>query len=350
MKIKIRKSSAAILVEQRKPLVIDEIELPEFLGVGQVLVKIDFSGICGSQIGEIDGAKGFDRYLPHLLGHEGAGKVIQTGPGISTVEEGDSVVMHWRAGSGIQSKPPVYSWRGNKLNAGFVTTFNRYAVVSENRLTKISGDFPKELATLFGCAVTTGIGVIENKGALKMGQSIVVVGAGGVGLNVIQGASLLSANPIVAVDLHQNRIDLAKKIGATHGVLNRDATWIDQVLAIVGPTGADLVVDNTGAPEVISKCIELTKSKGKTVLIGVPKEGEKTSISTLPLHFGKVLTGTHGGDGIPQEDIPRFLALSEIGLLDLSSLISGTYSLDRINDAIQDMRSASVSGRCLIEM
>jgi len=201
MKISVEKTEAAILVEQRQPLVVEEIALPETLDVGQVLVEIAFSGICGSQLGEIDGVKGVDKYLPHLLGHEGSGKVLGVGPGVSSVSVGDHVVLHWRPGDGIQSKTPTYEWQAKPLNAGFVTTFNRHAVVSENRVTRISKDYPLDLAALFGCAVTTGTGVIENKGNLKMGQSVVVVGAGGVGLSVVQGASLVSAYPIVAVDI-----------------------------------------------------------------------------------------------------------------------------------------------------
>ena len=135
---------AAILVEQNKPLIIDNIELPKDLLPGQVLVKVLVSGICGSQIGEICGAKGPDRYLPHLLGHEGCATVIGIGPGVKTLCKGDLVVLHWRKGVGIESETPNYIWRGKKVNAGWVTTFNKYAVVSENRCTSI----PKEISKI----------------------------------------------------------------------------------------------------------------------------------------------------------------------------------------------------------
>jgi S-(hydroxymethyl)glutathione dehydrogenase / alcohol dehydrogenase len=350
MSIKIKTTEAAILIEQRQPLAVDEVYLPATLEVGQVLVEVLFSGICGSQLGEIAGAKGPDLYLPHLLGHEGSGKVLATGPGVSSVKKSDHVVLHWRPGSGIQSVPPTYQWRKRSLNAGFVTTFNRHAIVSENRVTAIPKDYPLELAALFGCAVTTGIGVVENKASLKMGESVVVVGSGGVGLNVIQGAKLLSASPIIAVDLFENRVQLARTIGASHGLINVGPSWLSQVRDIVGVGGADLVVDNTGDPDVISQCIELTKPAGKTILIGVPPRGTKTAVNTLPLHFGKVLTGTHGGDGAPDRDIPRLLRLSQAEILDLSRLITATYSLPEINNAIDDMRSGKVSGRCVISM
>ena len=177
---------AAILVEQKKPLVIDEVQLPDSLEIGQVLVKVHFSGICGSQIGEINGAKGPDAYLPHLLGHEASGVVLEVGPGVKHVKPGDLVVMHWRKGLGIEGDPPKYMWRGNKLNAGWIATFNEYAIISENRVTPIAPSVDPQIAALFGCAVTTGFGVIENNAKLKIGESVVVFGAGGVGLNIVQ--------------------------------------------------------------------------------------------------------------------------------------------------------------------
>src|SRR2546425_5517426 len=127
---------AAVLVELNAPLVLADLEMPA-LDVGQVLVKIQCSGICGAQLGEISGVKGPDKFLPHLLGHEGGGVVLETGPGVTHVNPGDHVVMHWRKGAGIQSRTPQYRWNGRTVNAGWVTTFNERAVVSENRLTRM---------------------------------------------------------------------------------------------------------------------------------------------------------------------------------------------------------------------
>lgn len=148
---------AAILDRLESPLIVDTVKLPETLYPGQVLVKVHYSGICGSQIGEISGAKGKDNFLPHLLGHEGSGEVMLIGPGVLFVKPGDKVVMHWRKGLGLDAKPPVYSWKGSRLNAGFVTTFNEYAIVSENRLTILPEGVPMDIAPLMGCAVTTAL-------------------------------------------------------------------------------------------------------------------------------------------------------------------------------------------------
>ncbi|HEX2549550.1 MAG TPA: alcohol dehydrogenase catalytic domain-containing protein, partial [Gammaproteobacteria bacterium] len=195
---------AAILTELKKPLTIAEIALPKELSVGQVLVKIHFSGICGSQLGEIDGIKGEDKYLPHLLGHEASGTVLAVGPGVRHVKCDDVVVLHWRKGLGIESDTPKYGWGDAIVNAGWVTTLSEYAIVSENRLTTIPKDSDLEVAALFGCAVTTGFGIIENNAKVRIGESVVVFGAGGIGLNIIQAASLVSAYPIIAIDLHAN--------------------------------------------------------------------------------------------------------------------------------------------------
>jgi S-(hydroxymethyl)glutathione dehydrogenase/alcohol dehydrogenase len=339
---------AAILIEQQQPLVIDVVDLPENLEYGQVCVKVEYSGICGSQLGEIAGVKGPNEFLPHLLGHEGSGIVVETGQGVKHVTVGDHVVLHWMKGNGIESVPPKYSWQDKILNAGNVTTFNEYAIVSENRVTPIPQTFPMDLAPLFGCAVTTGLGVVNNNAQTNIGESFVVFGAGGVGLNVIQGASLSSAFPIIAIDLYDNRLELAKRMGATHVFNSGKCDVRKKILNILGETGADIVVDNTGNTIVIKLAYEITQAKGKTILVGVPRKGDDLSIYSLPLHFGKQIIGSHGGETQPSKDIPRFIRLYKAGKLELSSLITERFSLDDINVALDRMRNGEVSGRCLV--
>jgi S-(hydroxymethyl)glutathione dehydrogenase/alcohol dehydrogenase len=344
-----RSMKAALLVELKKPLVVAEVQLPAALDVGQVLVKVHYSGICGSQLGEIDGAKGEDKYLPHLLGHEGSGTVLETGPGVRHVKAGDKVVMHWRKGAGIEAPAPVYSWNGGRVNAGWVTTFNEYAVVSENRVTAIAGEPDMAVAALFGCAVTTGFGVVENNAKLRIGESVVVFGAGGIGLNIVQACALVSAHPVIAVDVVESRLALAKKMGATHLV---DASRGDagkEIRRILDGKGADVFVDNTGNPNIIEMGYGLTKPTGRVVLVGVPRKGNDISIYSLPLHFGKVLTGSQGGDAQPETDIPRYRRLLDAGRIELQQLITDTFPLTRINDAIEMMRSGKSSGRCMVK-
>ena len=150
------KTSAAILVEQKKPLVVDEVEVPA-LSYGQVLVKIHASRICGSQLGEIDGVKGPDRFLPHLLGHEAGAVVQEVGPEVRQVKPGDRVVCHWRPGKGIDARGTVYDWKGRKANAGSITTFQEYSVIAENRLTVVPPDTDFELCCLLADTLTTGL-------------------------------------------------------------------------------------------------------------------------------------------------------------------------------------------------
>ena len=341
---------AAILVEQRQPLVVAEIELPQTLEVGQVLVKIHYSGICGSQLGEMDGAKGEDKFLPHLLGHEGSGSVVATGPGVRQVKAGDKVVLHWRKGPGIEAVPPKYRWDGKTVNAGWVTTFNEYAIVAENRITPIPADSDMEVAALFGCAVTTGFGVVVNNAKLKIGESVVVFGAGGVGLNIVQAAAMVSAYPVIAVDLHDNRLELAKQMGATHLINSKKVDARQAIMEVLGSAGLDAFIDNTGQPAIIEMGYGMVKPQGRVTLVGVPRKGNNISVYSLPLHFGKGLSGSHGGEAVPEVDIPRYQSLYGAGRLRLKELITERFSLAEINSAITRMRDGSLAGRCLVRL
>ncbi len=342
--------NAAILVEQNMPLIIDEVELPEKLKIGQVLVKIHFSGICGSQIGEIDGAKGPDKFLPHLLGHEASGTVLQVGPGVKYVKKDDVVVMHWRRSRGIESPPPVYRWNGEVVNAGWITTFNEYAVVSENRLTAIPSNSNLEIAALFGCAVTTGFGVVTNNAKIKIGESVVVFGAGGVGLNIVQAANLAGGYPIIAVDVFDNRLELARLLGATHIVNSKKSQASPEIDKVLAHRKLDHFIDNTGLPEIIELGYEKIGENGKVTLVGVPKMGSKVKINTLQLHFGKSISGSHGGEAIPHLDIPRYFELFNAGRIDLNNIITSKIPLCDINQAIYNIKNGNQSGRCLIEL
>ena len=343
------KTRAAILVEQKKPLVIEEVEVPA-LKLGQVLVKVLASGICGSQIGEINGVKGPDRFLPHLLGHEGCGTVLEVAEGVRTVKPGDRVVLHWRKGAGLESVTPTYNSRLGTVNAGWVTTFNEHAVISENRVTAVPADFDVEAAALFGCAVTTAFGVVTNNAQVAIGQSVVVFGAGGIGLNIIQGAALAGGYPIVAIDLFDNRLDLARSLGATHTINSRTTAPAEAIAGIVGGDGADVVIDNTGNVDVIALASRLTSGRGRTVLVGVPPKGATAAISTLPLHFEKRLVGSHGGECRPEADIPRYVRLVQDGRLSLTGVVGHRYSLDEVNTAIDDMASGRLAGRAILRM
>ena len=340
---------AAILTESNKPLIIDDIILPDELQSGQVLVEIHYSGICGAQINEIEAVKGPDKFLPHLLGHEGAGVVQKIGPGVSTVKEGDHVVLHWRPSKGIQSPTPEYRWNGKKVNAGWVTTFNDQAVISENRLTVIPDDFDMRQASLFGCAVTTAFGVVNNDARIKIGQSVVIFGIGGVGLNIAQAATMVSAHPIVGIDLFKNKLKMGKRFGLTNGILGGTGELDALIRNVVGENGADVVIETTGNPRIIEQAYELTHPNGTTVCVGVPRKGDNISIYSLPLHFNKRFTGSQGGNAVPDIDIPRYINLIEAGKMTLDGLTTHEFLLDDINEAIDLFRSGK-AGRILVKM
>jgi len=339
---------AAILVKQKAPLVVAEVEIPK-LDAGQVLVKVECSGICGKQLDELSGRQGEDRFLPHLLGHEGAGIVVDIGPGVRKVKKGDHVVLHWMKGSGIDSNPPRFMWNGTAVSAGWVTTFSEYTVASENRMTPIPSDLKFDVAALLGCAVTTGLGIVFNNAELKPGQSIAVFGVGGVGLNTIQGAALVNAYPIVAIDLYDHKLNWAVNFGATHTV---DASRSDPqsfLKELSGGKGFDATVDTTGIAEVRQVAYNATSNIGKTILAGVPYHQERMTIDSYPLHAGRRMFGSHGGDTQPDVDIPRYIQLYKLGKLKLDEQITHRYRLDEINEAMEVVRKGE-AGRCVISM
>jgi len=345
------KFKAAVLVESKKPLVIDVLEVPN-LNVGQVLVKLDSSGVCGAQINEIDAVKGKDNFLPHLLGHEGHGEVLECGLGVRYVKPGDKVVLHWRKGLGIESEAPKYLSKSlGLINAGWVTTFNEFAVISENRLTVIPPHVDRDYAALMGCAVTTALGVLTNDAKIKVGESIAIFGCGGVGLSLIQFARLSGCYPIIGVDIHGNKLKRAVSLGATHTVKSDLVDFEKRVLESNGNSNIDICVDNTGIPEIIEAAYSLTSSEGgRTVLVGVMDKKNKLKIWTYPLHFNQEIIGSSGGQCKPNIDITKIVKLIDNNLLDLKGLIGKTYNLEEINIAIDELRAGNVLGRLIIKL
>jgi S-(hydroxymethyl)glutathione dehydrogenase/alcohol dehydrogenase len=318
-----------------------EVLVPSKLEVGQVLVEVHASGICGAQVGEISGFAGPDKYLPHLLGHEGGGIVRGVGLGVTNVEVGDHVVMHWRKGDGIEARPAKYrrALSTCEVGAGPVHTFCDHAIVSENRVTTIPEDIPFEIAALMGCAITTGLGLINNEAQLKIGQTIAVAGCGGVGLNIIQGAHLAGASRIVAIDIHDFKLGLAMKFGAT-GTRNYVSDYIE----------VDVFVDCTGIPEVIEASLECVVPGGKMILVGQPREGLSLVLPDMRQHYcGKTIMDSQGGLTNPTIDIPRYVRMYQMGKLNLDGLITHTLPLDRVNEALEILASGQ-SGKIILNM
>ncbi len=338
---------AAILTKSKTKLTVADINLPSKLSFGQVLVKIKYSGICGAQINEIDAVKGKDKFLPHLLGHEGSGIVEKIGEGVTTVKTGDHVVLHWKKGSGIESATPKYTYRKKIINAGWVTTFNEKAVVSENRITKIPKNYDMRVAPLFGCSLTTAFGVVNNDAKIKIGQSVLIIGTGGVGLIIGLASSLVSANPIIGVDIHDFKLKLGKKYGLTDTLNFSNKNFREKIDKILNHKKADVVIETTGISKMIELAYSLTSENGKTILVGVPNN--KINIYSLPLHFDKILKGSHGGNSKPDIDIPNYINFLNSKKIKLEKLITHEFSLSNINKAIELFRKG-LGGRILINM
>lgn len=343
---------AAILTQLNTPLEVADITIPETLLPGQCLVKVLSSTICGAQLGEADGSKGPDKYLPHLMGHEGFGIVLEIGPAVTRVHPQDHVVMHWRKGAGIDAATAKYKWGDQTVGAGPVHTFCQIAVVSENRLTAVRADVKPEIGSLMGCAVTTALGLINNEAQLKIGQSIMVAGVGGVGMNIIQGAALVAANPIIALDHIPDKLSKARLYGATHGILvpRIDLNWLtfsNKYSTAMGNTPVDVFVDCTGNPTLIEFGHRVAR---KTVLVGQPRKDAAIYFSDARQHYtGKVLMDSQGGLTNPNEDIPRYIALYNRGKLELDSFITDHFSLDKINDAFELVRTGK-AGRVALDL
>lgn len=336
---------AAILTAIGAPLTIGEVNVRE-PGYGQVLVKILVSGICGAQLQEIDGLKGDPKHLPHLLGHEGCGIVEQCGPGITTVKAGDKVVMHWRKGEGIESEFPFYGWRGLEMRSGRVTTFSEQAIVSENRVTAVPQDTPEELCALFGCGLSTALGTIESEAEVKFGEKVLIVGCGGLGMNLILAAKLAQASVIGAIDVHASKQPAAFEMGATH--FWRPNGGIGHGLPSLFKF--DVIIDTSGNAEALEWTIPLLAPSGRYVMIGQPKRGEPVSLENAQHFFegdGKSLRATQGGRFSPARDIPRYVALYQAKLLQYAGIVSHRISLDGINEGIDAVRKG-LAGRIMI--
>jgi S-(hydroxymethyl)glutathione dehydrogenase / alcohol dehydrogenase len=342
------KTEAALLVRTGTPLVLAEIEIPA-LKSGQVLVEIAYSGVCGTQVMEWRGDKGEDKWLPHCLGHEGSGIVLETGGAVTKVKAGDKVVLSWIKGNGIEAGGAVYNWDGRKVNAGGVTTFQRHAVVSENRLTLVPADLPMDVAVLLGCAAPTGMGAVTNVLKVQAGDSVAVFGTGGIGLHALMAAALAGAMPVIGIDPNPTRRALAKIYGATDSIDPSAGDVLAEIRKIV-PQGVDLAVESSGVPAVMEQAVNATRPQGgRAVVIGNARHGTRLSLDPAVFNQGKSVLGTWGGDSVPDRDYSRFGRLLASGRFPVRELLSKPYALEQADQALQDLAAGKV-GRPLIDM
>ena len=351
---------AAVLYEVHKPLVIDEIDIDE-PGPGQVMVKTVSAGICHSDLHQIEGRWPID--VPVVLGHEGAGIVERVGEGVTYVQPGDHVVMNFIPFCGVcrfcQSGRPVLCMQGRSdvkhLRKGgqsidvflSVSSFAERMLASENGVVKVREDAPLDKLSIMGCAIATGVGAVLNTAKVGAGSSVAVIGVGGVGLSVIQGAALAGAYPIIAVDLLERKLEMARQFGATHFV---DASKGDPVEAVCALTdgGADYAFEVIGRPEAISQAFDMARRGGEAIMVGVSPFGAKTSIDTNGLLAEKTLKGCVYGSIRQRVDIPRYVDLYMAGRLKLDQLVTRTFSLEDINEAFAAMKAGEVARSVIV--
>jgi S-(hydroxymethyl)glutathione dehydrogenase/alcohol dehydrogenase len=342
------KTLAAVLVEPNRPVELEELEIPP-LKPGQVLVEVAFSAVCHTQVLEWRGYRGEDRFLPHCLGHEGSGTVRETGPGVTKVRPGDAVILSWIKGSGHDVPGTCYRCNGHNVNAGAITTFSRYSVISENRLTPLADGISLQQAVLLGCAVPTGVGAVLNTGRPQPGQSLAVFGCGGVGLCAVAGAAAAGCTPVLAVDIRRDKLALAARMGATHLIHSTEVDPVEEVLRIC-PGGVDYCIEVTGRPAVMRQALACVRCQGgSAVIVGNARHGEVLQLDPHQFNLGKRLLGTWGGDNWPDRDYPRYGKLVAAGKVPVELLLSRAYALRQINDALQDLENGAAA-RPLIDM
>lgn len=342
------KTEAAVLFDTTKPLEVVTLETPD-LKPGQVLVEVVYSGVCGTQVMEARGRKGEDRWLPHCLGHEATGIVLETGSACTKVEPGDEVVLSWIKGQGHEAGGSVYSLDGRNVNAGGVTTFQRHTVVSENRLTPVPKALGMKYSVLLGCPAPTGMGAVLNVGQVGIGSTVAIFGTGGVGLNACMAASYAGAGPVIGVDPAPGRRALAERFGCTHTVDPTAGDVIEQIKEIV-PGGVDVAIEATGIPSVMLESVNATRVQGgRCVIIGNARFGETVEVSPEIFNSGRSFMGTWGGDSVPDRDYSRFAKVLASGRFPLEELLSDPYPLSATDQALIDLETAKV-GRPLLDM
>lgn len=343
---------AALLTGHNQPLEIVELEhsivdhQQRTCANGQVRLQMLVSGICGAQIGEIAGHKNPDAPVPRLLGHEGCGIIKEVGPGVSVQMVGKKAVVHWRTGDGPQANLPAryMTKNGSTVGGGHVTTFTESAVVSANRVTVVPDDAPDELCALLGCGLSTALGTIEQEAKVQMGESVLIVGCGGVGLNLILAAKLAQAWPIHVIDLSFAKMTLALKTGGTDYF-----AWAD--FESLKGHKYDVIVDTTGSIEAIESTLPLLSEKGRMVLLGQTKPNESFRVLAAVNHFhgeGHRIIWSQGGGFKPSSMIPRYLNLWRSGALDLTGIVSHRLPLEDINTGL-DLVRAGQAGRIMIK-
>ena len=351
---------AAVLYEANTPLRIEEIDLSE-PGPREVLVKIMASGVCHSDWHMVK-ADWTHHPLPSILGHEGAGVVESVGPDVSNVAPGDHVILSWKASCGVcemcqngwpnlctselvvDAKPVVKRTGADVNRLAELATFADYTAVPEVAAVPIDKDVPFAQASLVGCGVATGVGAAINTAKVHPGSTVAVFGCGGVGLNCIQGASISNAGVIIAVDLLDNKLDMAREFGATHTVNASREDPVERIRELTDGEGAHYAFEAIGLVEApFIQSIQCTRSRGVTVWVGHAPRDTPVTIDARDLKLEKTVMGSLYGTSRPHIEFPRLLNLYKAGKLKLDELISRRFPLEEVNTAFEVLGKGEVA-------
>jgi Zn-dependent alcohol dehydrogenase len=365
-----RRIRAAVLDRPGARLTIEELDLAD-PAQDEVLVRIDAAGVCHSDYHYLTGD--LPSRMPVVPGHEGAGEVVAAGADVTAVRPGDMVGLMWRPRCGrcrycLSGRPALcQSGAIHAASGGLqdgttrlrrpdgttvhhlmgVSCFAEYAIVSERAVVPIPPGVPADIAAITGCAVITGVGTVLNAIGPCAGQSLVVFGAGGVGLSVVMGAVLAGAYPIVAVDMVTERLEAATRLGATH-VVNAASEDVAAALAGIDADGLDYAVEAIGRPATLRQGFDALRPGGTLVAIGLGTAGQELSLPLNPLvQRERRVVGSLYGSSNPQLDVPKLLSLYQAGRLPIDQLVGAHYPLDRIGDAVNDLIGGAV-GRGII--
>jgi NDMA-dependent alcohol dehydrogenase len=353
------KIKAAVLKAANSPFAVQDLDL-EAPHAGEVLVRIKAVGVCHSDWHLVSGAT--EHPLPVVAGHEGAGVVEATGPGVSDLNVGDHVILNWAPSCGAcfycsRDKPnlcgtytaPIWagtmldgttrlSDRGNPIYSYCgLAAFADYTVVPRQSCVKIRKDVPLESAALVGCAVATGVGAAMFTAKVQAGESVAVIGCGGVGLNCIQGAKLCGATTVIAIDVNQQRLNIARQLGATNAIVS-SKNVVQDVRTLTENRGVDHAFEAVGVPALQELALELARSGGTITLAGLSPMGSSTNLpGAVIVRQEKTIKGSYYGGVNPMRDFPALIDRYRDGTLKLDELISRRYSLEQINEAFEEM-------------
>jgi NDMA-dependent alcohol dehydrogenase len=362
------KTKAAVCYAPHTPLVVEEVELDE-PKEGEVLVRIASAGVCHSDYHVMKGE--WNPPLPMVLGHEGAGVVEKVGPGVSLSQPGDHVILNFRPNCGwckfCTSGRPVlcngaqssrwFMFDGSvRLHKGStdihhfarVACFSEYAIVPQSGAVPVRKDMPLDKACLVGCSVMTGVGAAINTAKVEPGSSVLVIGCGGVGLNVIQGAALAGADRIIAVDMLENKLAFAREFGATDVIDASRGDTVERVQAMTDG-GVDYAFEAIGFSKTIEQAYAATGLGGKTIIVGMAPEDDNITLSALDIpRTEKSIIGSWYGSARPWLDLPKMVDLYLDGKLKIDPMVSRYYKLDEINAAYDALANGEVARSVLL--